>query len=103
MAPLPVNRLFNKVVSKVPNNNPRNLPFSSFASFLMFSPTPFINDSDYSRELTIFMISFISSLEIINVVKPDPNMFLSIGPSVAAAAVNPLWFKYIFYLRQSSF
>ena len=49
------------------------------------------------------MISFISSLEIINVVKPDPNMFLSIGPSVAAAAVNPLWFKYIFYLRQPVF
>ena len=36
------------------------------------------------------MISFISSLEIINVVKPDPNIFLEIAASVAdAAAVNP--------------
>ena len=36
------------------------------------------------------MISVISSLEIINVVKPDPNIFLWIAASVAAAAaVNP--------------
>ena len=38
------------------------------------------------------MISFISSLEIINVVKPDPNIFLWITTSVvdaAAAVVNP--------------
>ena len=36
------------------------------------------------------MISFISSLEIINVVIPDSNIFLWIPASVAdAAAVNP--------------
>ena len=36
------------------------------------------------------MISFISSLEIIIVVTPDPNIFLWIGASVTdAAAVNP--------------
>ena len=38
------------------------------------------------------MISFISSLEIINVVVPDPNIFLWIDGSVADAAagtVNP--------------
>ena len=36
------------------------------------------------------MISFISSLEIINVVLPDPNIFLWIAASVAdVAAVNP--------------
>ena len=35
------------------------------------------------------MISFISSLEIINVALPDPNIFLWIAESVAdAAAVN---------------
>ena len=35
------------------------------------------------------MISFISLLEIINVVLPDPNIFLRIAASVAdAAAVN---------------
>ena len=32
------------------------------------------------------MISFISSLEIINVVKPDPNIFLWIAASAADAA-----------------
>ena len=36
------------------------------------------------------MISFISSLEIINVAKPDPKIFLLIAPSIGdAAAVNP--------------
>ena len=36
------------------------------------------------------MISFISSLEIINIVKPDPDIFLSIAASVAnAATINP--------------
>ena len=51
---------------------------------------PFINNPDSLRELTIFMISFISSLEIINVVKPDPKIFLWIAVSVVdAAAVNP--------------
>ena len=36
------------------------------------------------------MIPFISSLEIINGVKPDPNIFLRLSASVAdAAAVNP--------------
>ena len=36
------------------------------------------------------MISFISSLEIINSVLPDPNIFWWIAPSVAdAAVVNP--------------
>ena len=35
------------------------------------------------------MISFISILEIANVVVLDPNMFLWIAASVAAATVNP--------------
>ena len=36
------------------------------------------------------MISFISSFEIINVVVPDPNIFLWKSPSVAGAtSVNP--------------
>ena len=57
---------------------------------------PFINKPDSSRDLTI-LISFISSLEIINVYvceaksegRPDPNIFLCIAVSVTdAAAVN---------------
>ena len=36
------------------------------------------------------MTSFISSSEIINVAKPDPEIFLLIAPSIGdAAAVNP--------------
>ena len=86
---LPVNKFRNKLALKVPNHIPRNPPFCSFVSFLIVSLTDFINKSDSSRDLIIFMISFISSLEIINVVIPDPNIFLGIAASVAdAAAVN---------------
>ena len=61
-----------------------------FVSFLIVSLTPFINNPDSSRELTIFIISLISSLEIFSVVKPDLNIFLWIAVSVVdAAAVNP--------------
>ena len=35
------------------------------------------------------MISFFSSLKIINVVVSDPNIFFWLAGSVAAAAVNP--------------
>ena len=63
---------------------------------------PFINKPDSSRDLTIFMTTFMSSFEIINLVIPDPNIFfansctffLRIAASVAdAAAVNPISIK----------
>ena len=89
IAPLPANRFPNKLAPKVPSNIPRNPSFCSFASFLIVSMTPFINKPESSRDLTIFMISSISLLEIIKVVKPDPNIFLWIGASVVdAAAIN---------------
>ena len=47
---------------------------------------PFINKPESSRDLNIFIISFIYSSEIINVV-PDPKMFFWIGASVAEAVV----------------
>ena len=47
--------------------------FCYFDSFLIVSLIPFINNPDSSSDLIIFMISFISSVEIISVVKPDPN------------------------------
>ena len=60
------------------------------ASFLIVSLTHFVNKPDSSRDLIIFIISFISSLEIINVVVPDPNIFSWIAASVVdATAVNP--------------
>ena len=52
--------------------------------------TPFINKPDSLSDVTIFVISLISSFEIINVVTIDPNIFLCIAASVAdAAVVNP--------------
>ena len=61
-----------------------------------------MNKPDSSRDLIIFMISFISSWEMTNVLLPDPNISPWIAASVAdAATVNPngvknflcLWFK----------
>ena len=40
------------------------------------------------QDLTIFMISFISSFEIINVAMPDAHIFLWIAASFAAAAAD---------------
>ena len=66
----------------------KNPPLCSFASFLTVSLTPFINKPDSSSDLTVFIISFISLFEIINVITPDPNIFLWTAASVAVA-VNP--------------
>ena len=55
---------------------------------------PFINKPDTSKDLTIFLISFISLFEMINVVTQDLNIFLQIAASVAdTAAVNPKGIK----------
>ena len=52
-----------------------------------------MNERDSSSDITIFIISFISSLEIINTVTPDPNIFLRIAACVInandAAVFNP--------------
>ena len=68
---------------------PRNPPFCTFTSSLIVSLTFSVNKSDLSRDLTIFVVSFISLFEIISVVIPDPNIILWIAGSVADAdAVN---------------
>ena len=88
--PLPANRFPNKQAPKVSNRISRNSPFCSCASFLIVSITPCINYPDSSSDLTIFIISFISSFEIINVLVPDPKCFLWTAAFVAdAAGVNP--------------
>ena len=74
--PLSVDRFPNRLATKVPTNIPRNPPFFSFNSFLIVSLTLFIDHSDSSKGSTVLMISFISLLKIINVVKSDPNIFL---------------------------
>ena len=81
IVPYPVNRFPNKQAESV---------FLFFPLLWIVSLTSFIGKPDSSRDLTIFIISFIFSLEIINVVVPDPNIFLWIAASIAyAAAVNP--------------
>ena len=46
----------------------KTLFFYQLALFLIVSPWPFINKPSYSGDLIAFMISLISSFEIINVV-----------------------------------
>ena len=67
----------------------RNALSCIFASFLIVLLTPFINKPDSLRDLTTFIISSISSFEIINVVTADAKIFFSIPASATdAAAVN---------------
>ena len=88
--PLPVKRFPNKLAPKVPNNIPGNPPFCFFDSLLIVSLTPFINKAHSSSDLTIFIISFISAFEAINVVTTNPNIFLCIAASIADASdVDP--------------
>ena len=89
-----VNKPRSKEAPKVPINILRNTPLCSLASFSIVSLTPFNNNPESSRDLTIFKISSISSFEIIKIVLllfalPDLKIFLCIPASAAdAAAVN---------------
>ena len=88
----------------MPNKILINPPFCYFASFLIVWLKGFINEPDSSRDLIIFMISFISLLKIINVVLLDPNMFLRIVASVVdGAAVNPYRIKKLLASGLSTF
>ena len=48
--------------------------------------TPFVKKSDYSSDLTIFIISFISAFKVINVI--TPNVFSWMAASFVAADVD---------------
>ena len=72
ITPFPVNAFLNILAANFPNNVGINPPFYSSASFLNVSLIPFINNPDSSRDLTIFIISSISSFENGNAVIPDP-------------------------------
>ena len=68
----------------------KNPPVCYFASFSIVSVTHFINKLDSLRDLTIFIISFISSFEIINIVILIPGIFyVFLVSATDAAAVNP--------------
>ena len=59
-------------------------------SILTVSVTPFNNKPESSRNFTILIRFSISLFDIINVVFPDPNIFICIPASATdAAAVNP--------------
>ena len=75
ITPLPANRFPNKLAPSVSNNMLRNSSLCYFALFLVASLPLFINKADSLKDLTILMISFISSLEIMNVVIPDQKIF----------------------------
>ena len=68
ITPLPDNRFPNRLAPNATNNILRNPPFCSLASFLIVSLTSSNNNPEFSRDLIIFQISFISSFEIIKVV-----------------------------------
>ena len=71
------------------NNILINPPFCSLTSFWIVSLTLFNNKPESSRDVTIFIMSSISSFAFI-VVLPEPKIDLCILASAAdAAAVNP--------------
>ena len=96
IAPFPAKVFPNKLAPNVMSNILRNPPFCSFALFWIVSLTPFNNKPESSRDLTILIMSFVSSLDIISVavLLPDPKIFLCIPASAAdAVAVNSNWIK----------
>ena len=67
------NKFPSKIVAKVPTIVPRNPLSYFFALFLIASVTPFGKISESSRVWTIFIMSFISSFEIIKVVAHEAD------------------------------
>ena len=67
--------MFTFAANKCPNRLAPNVPkmyqkisFHSFVLFLIVSSAPFYQKSDYSRHLTLFMISSTPLLKVTNVV-----------------------------------
>ena len=73
--PFPANNFPNKLAPKVPNKIFKNPPFCSFVLFLIVLVTLFSKILESSRAGTIFIVSFISSFEIIKVVVPEPFFY----------------------------
>ena len=103
MIPLPVTIFPNKLTFNVPNSILRNLPFCFFASFRIVSLTLFNNRPECSRDLIIFIISSISSFDIISVLAPEPYFLCIPTSAAAAAAVNPNGVKILLDIGLISF
>ena len=84
------------IEGNVPNNFGRNPPLCYFPSFSVASLTSFISNPYSSRDLTIFLISYIFSHETIKAVVPDLKIFIWIATSVGdTAAIKPKGIKKI--------
>ena len=83
---LPANISPNQLTPNASDNILWNSSYFSFAAFLIVLLTPVISEPDSSTDLTIFIISFIYPFKVINIVLSDPNIFLWIAASGAAAA-----------------
>ena len=77
-----------KLAVNVANSIGLNLLYCSFGSFLIASLATLTNKPHSSRNATIFIISFISSFEIIIAAMPDPKVFLTTS-ATDVASVNP--------------
>ena len=73
---LPTNIFPNKHTPNVSNSILRNAPLCSLVLCSIVLVIPFINQPKSSKDLTIFIMFFISSFDIISFFIPDPNVFL---------------------------
>ena len=87
--PFPVNKLPNKLAPKVPKSILKNPPLCSLVSFSIVLLTPFYKIPEFSSASVIFIISFISSCSIINLI-PEPCILFCILPSIADIAAVKL-------------
>ena len=71
ITPLPDSVFLNKITANVLNNIGLNPLSCSLASFLSVSLVHFISNPDSSSDLTIFILSSISSFEIIFTIVPN--------------------------------
>ena len=82
----------------------KNPPFCSVVSFVIVFVTPFNEMLESLRAWSIFIMSFISSFEIIKVVTPDACIFFWIPASITgAAAVIPNAAKILFANETATF
>ena len=97
---LPDNIFFNKLAANVLQIHVKNSTFCFFALFLNISVSTLISKTNFSRDLTIFTISFIHFLVWkYQCILLEPNIFFWLAAFAAdAAALNPDIFNYWFLL-----
>ena len=77
------------LINSLINWHPKSFFLFFFILLFIVSLIRFISKPNSSSDVTIFIISFISSFSITDVALPDPNIYLWIAASVAgSAAVN---------------